>query len=66
MSPEADCGSRAYPCSIPTERFNCYLCGEKIAAKEESERVERGSLILSAHSRCLKSQQSSAHATGST
>jgi hypothetical protein len=27
---------------MPAARFNCYLCGEKIAANEESERVERG------------------------
>jgi hypothetical protein len=51
---------------MPAERLNCYLCGEKIAANEESERVERGSLILWAHSRCLKSQQASGRAPSST
>jgi len=45
---------------MPAERFNCYLCGEKIAAGEDSKRVERKSLILWAHARCLESQKKSA------
>jgi hypothetical protein len=51
---------------MPATRFNCYLCGEKIEVNEESERVERGSLILWAHSRCLKGQEASGRSAGST
>jgi hypothetical protein len=51
---------------MPAERFNCYVCGEKIAANEESERVERGSLILWAHARCLKLQKASGRLPGAT
>ncbi len=42
---------------MPAPRVNCYLCGEVIGVNEESERVERGSLILWAHTQCLNRQK---------
>lgn len=50
---------------MPWTEFNCYLCGEKIGVNEESERVERGSLILWAHLKCLKALKASERSTGS-
>jgi hypothetical protein len=50
---------------MPVTQFNCYLCGEKIGANEDSERVDRGSLMLWAHSKCLRSQEASARSTPS-
>jgi hypothetical protein len=46
--------------------FNCYLCGETIDPSDDHERVNRGSLTLWAHSRCLAAQEATDPETDQT
>ena len=46
-----------YARGVSVQKLNCYLCAQTIGANDDYERVERGSLVLWAHTRCLAAQR---------